>query len=128
MELMEEMRTIKALLERQLAGFAWGEMAREAPIKALLLSEMLEAGFSSALARRLVQELPDGNAEEPSRRWLRAAVNRRLRTLPADADFIMRNTRHCHGFYGASSMERLPLERALTEQVRKFKAIGRAIA
>ncbi len=47
---------------------------------------------------------------------------------PADADFIMRNTRHCHGFYGASSMERLPVERALTDHVRKFKTIGRAIA
>jgi predicted TIM-barrel enzyme len=43
---------------------------------------------------------------------------------PADADFIIRNTRHCHGFYGASSMERLPVELALTDQVRKFKAIG----
>src|SRR6476646_8740882 len=43
---------------------------------------------------------------------------------PDDADFIMKNTRYCHGFYGASSMERLPVERALTEQVRKFKAIG----
>ncbi len=43
---------------------------------------------------------------------------------PADAEFIMKNTRHCHGFYGASSMERLPVERALTDQVRKFKAIG----
>ena len=43
---------------------------------------------------------------------------------PEDADFIMKNTRKCHGFYGASSMERLPVERALTEQVRKFKSIG----
>jgi predicted TIM-barrel enzyme len=43
---------------------------------------------------------------------------------PADAAFIMTNTRNCHGFYGASSMERLPVERALTEQVRQFKAIG----
>jgi predicted TIM-barrel enzyme len=43
---------------------------------------------------------------------------------PADADFILKNTRHCHGFYGASSMERLPVERALTDQVRKFKAIS----
>jgi predicted TIM-barrel enzyme len=43
---------------------------------------------------------------------------------PADADFIMKNTSNCHGFYGASSMERLPVERALTDQVRKFKAIG----
>jgi len=43
---------------------------------------------------------------------------------PADADFVMKNTRNCHGFYGASSMERLPVERAMTDQVRKFKAIG----
>jgi predicted TIM-barrel enzyme len=43
---------------------------------------------------------------------------------PADAEFVLRETRNCHGFYGASSMERLPVERALTEQVRKFKAIG----
>jgi predicted TIM-barrel enzyme len=44
---------------------------------------------------------------------------------PEDAAFIMGNTRNCHGFYGASSMERLPTEAALTEQTRKFKAIGR---
>src|SRR5580698_6807341 len=45
---------------------------------------------------------------------------------PADADFIMKQTKICHGFYGASSMERLPVERALTDQVRRFKAIGRS--
>jgi predicted TIM-barrel enzyme len=44
---------------------------------------------------------------------------------PADAAFVMQNTRNCHGFYGASSMERLPVEAALTEQTRKFKRIGR---
>jgi predicted TIM-barrel enzyme len=42
---------------------------------------------------------------------------------PEDADFLMKNTTNCHGFYGASSMERLPTEIALTEQTRKFKAI-----
>ena len=44
---------------------------------------------------------------------------------PADAEFVLKNTKNCHGFYGASSMERLPVEVALTEQTRKFKAIGR---
>ena len=43
---------------------------------------------------------------------------------PADADFIMKNARYCHGFYGASSIERLPVERALADQMQKFKAIG----
>jgi predicted TIM-barrel enzyme len=44
---------------------------------------------------------------------------------PADAEYILKNTKNCHGFYGASSMERLPVEVALTEQTRKFKEIGR---
>jgi predicted TIM-barrel enzyme len=43
---------------------------------------------------------------------------------PDDAEFILQNCEHCHGFYGASSMERLPVELALTEQTRKFKAIS----
>jgi predicted TIM-barrel enzyme len=42
---------------------------------------------------------------------------------PADAEYILRECRDIHGFYGASSMERLPTERALTEQTRKFKQI-----
>jgi predicted TIM-barrel enzyme len=44
---------------------------------------------------------------------------------PADAEFILKNTKNCHGFYGASSMERLPVEVALTEQTRRFKSIAR---
>lgn len=45
--------------------------------------------------------------------------------MPEDAEYVLKNTRHCHGFYGASSMERLPTEIALTEQTRKFKNISR---
>lgn len=89
-QLMAEVRVIKSLLERQLAGFAWGEMAREAPVKALLLAELLEAGFSGQLSRRLVDEMPPTLDQDGGRKWLRAAVNRRLRTLPTDSDFIDR--------------------------------------
>jgi predicted TIM-barrel enzyme len=45
---------------------------------------------------------------------------------PADAEYVLARARHCHGFYGASSMERLPVERALLAQVAKFKAIKKA--
>jgi predicted TIM-barrel enzyme len=44
---------------------------------------------------------------------------------PADARYILRNCRRCHGFYGASSMERLPTEVALTETTKRFKRIRR---
>ena len=43
--------------------------------------------------------------------------------MPEDAEFILKNTKNCHGFYGASSMERLPAEIALTEQTARFKQI-----
>lgn len=43
--------------------------------------------------------------------------------MPQDAQFVLSRTSHVHGFYGASSMERLPVETALTEQVQAFKAI-----
>jgi predicted TIM-barrel enzyme len=43
---------------------------------------------------------------------------------PDDAQYMLREARHCHGFYGASSMERLPTERAMIEQTRKFKALA----
>jgi predicted TIM-barrel enzyme len=44
-------------------------------------------------------------------------------SMPADAEYILANCANLHGFYGASSMERLPTEVALTEQTRKFKSI-----
>jgi predicted TIM-barrel enzyme len=46
-------------------------------------------------------------------------------SMPADAEYILKHCPNCHGFYGASSMERLPAETALTEQTKQFKRIGR---
>jgi predicted TIM-barrel enzyme len=43
---------------------------------------------------------------------------------PDDAAYILQECRSCHGFFGASSMERLPTETALTETTRTFKRIG----
>ncbi len=42
---------------------------------------------------------------------------------PKDARFILRNCPSCNGFYGASSMERLPTERAITATTRRFRSI-----
>ena len=44
-------------------------------------------------------------------------------SMPEDAEYVLQHTENCHGFYGASSMERLPTEFALTEQTKAFKAI-----
>jgi predicted TIM-barrel enzyme len=44
--------------------------------------------------------------------------------MPDDAEYVLKRAKNCHGFYGASSMERLPVETALKQQTERFKAIG----
>ena len=65
--------------------------------------------------------------------WAEAA--RRVRTdvlivahggpiaTPQDMQFVLRHSTQCNGFYGASSMERLPTEVALTRHVAAFKEV-----
>ncbi len=42
---------------------------------------------------------------------------------PEDVAYVLKNSRHCNGFYGASSMERLPTEIAITSHVQKYKQL-----
>lgn len=44
--------------------------------------------------------------------------------MPPDATFVLQNATGVHGFYGASSMERLPVEQALKSQTEAFKEIS----
>jgi predicted TIM-barrel enzyme len=44
-------------------------------------------------------------------------------SMPEDAAYVLNNTTGVNGFYGASSMERLPVETAITGQIEAFKAI-----
>jgi predicted TIM-barrel enzyme len=42
---------------------------------------------------------------------------------PVDAEYVLHRTQGVHGFYGASSMERLPVEKAITETMKAYKVI-----
>lgn len=89
-QLMDEMHLIRGLLERQLAGFAWGSMNRESPVRAQLLGELLDAGFSGHFGRQLVEALPEDMQLAEARKWARNAVGRNLRTLGPEGDLIDR--------------------------------------
>ncbi|XP_043709710.1 toMV susceptible protein tm-1(GCR26) [Telopea speciosissima] len=43
---------------------------------------------------------------------------------PRDAEFVLKRTKGVHGFYGASSMERLPVEQAITSTMKEYKSIS----
>lgn len=42
---------------------------------------------------------------------------------PKDAEYVLSRTKGVHGFYGASSMERLPVEEAITNITKEFKGV-----
>jgi predicted TIM-barrel enzyme len=42
---------------------------------------------------------------------------------PADVDFVLKRSVHCNGFYGASSVERLPVEEAMVKHIQTFKKL-----
>jgi len=44
-------------------------------------------------------------------------------SMPEDVEYVLNRTEGVHGFYGASSMERLPTEIAIREQMQKFKSV-----
>ena len=44
-------------------------------------------------------------------------------SMPEDAEYVLQQTDGVDGFYGASSMERLPVETAMVDHIRKFKQI-----
>lgn len=89
-QLMEELGAIRGLIERQLAGFAWGDLKRESPVKSRLLGELLELGFSAELTRRLLGHVLPEADDTAARTTVRTLVNRDLMTLGSDTDIIDR--------------------------------------
>jgi predicted TIM-barrel enzyme len=46
-------------------------------------------------------------------------------SMPDDVQYVLSHSEHCNGFYGASSMERLPVEVAIEKHVRLYKSLTR---
>lgn len=89
-EVMDEIRSLRKIVEQHLAGFAWGEAARSEPVKTEILRQMLDAGFSPRLARDLLADLPRELNVAQALAWVKAAADRSLSTIGAENDIIDR--------------------------------------
>ncbi len=93
-EMARELKRMRNLLEGQLSGFAWGELARKDPLKAELMRTMLGCGFSPQLSRQLLDALPPNLDVERGVKWIKAAIVHNLRVVESGADFITRGGVH----------------------------------
>jgi flagellar biosynthesis protein FlhF len=53
-----ELRTLRRMLETQLATLAWNDLTRRAPLQTALLKELTQLGFAHALAIEVVSQIP----------------------------------------------------------------------
>ncbi len=89
-EIMDEIRTMRNMLEEQLAGFAWGDMARREPVKVSAMRKMLGAGFSPRFSRQMMDKMPPLKSEKEAFEWIRAALVRNINVANPEADIVDR--------------------------------------
>lgn len=77
--MFDELAAMKSMLQSQIAGLAWRDMAERRPLAVRLWREMVEAGFSASLARTVADKLPDDHNEAQARKWLADVLARNIR-------------------------------------------------
>ena len=82
--IISEIQNMRGVLEEQLATLAWGDLQRREPSRAKIFRVMLNAGFSPALSRQLLDGLPDGSNQEQSLKWAKAVLAGNLHTVASD--------------------------------------------
>ncbi len=88
--LAREIRALRSLVEGQLAGFAWGEIAGREPVRAEVMKRLLAAGFSTALSRQLLSNLPTALDVERALKWLKSVIAHNVPTPGEGEDILER--------------------------------------
>jgi flagellar biosynthesis protein FlhF len=73
-----ELKTLRRMLETQLAQLAWNDMTRRAPIRVEMLRELTEIGISQELAGHITGQLPENTDLTYARRFAIAALSQYL--------------------------------------------------
>ena len=88
--MMSEIRAMRGMMESQLAELSWGGTPQREPHKAVVLREMLAAGFSASLSRYLIDKLPADKDAAESMRWIKTVLARNLTTMSDEESLLDR--------------------------------------
>jgi flagellar biosynthesis protein FlhF len=70
----QELKSLRCMLETQLAQLAWSDLTRRLPVHAELLRELTEIGLARDLAERIAEQLPEGSDLAHARRFAFTAL------------------------------------------------------
>lgn len=85
---MSEIRTMRSMLQSQIAEISWANTQRREPFKANLLNRMLTAGFSPSLSRQITEKLPKFSKFEQAAKWADVILCNNMRTIENEENLL----------------------------------------
>jgi len=87
-DVMSEIRSMRGMMETQLAEMSWSSQQQRDPMKADVMREMLAAGFSATLARYLTENLPEHEKSRGGMQWIKSILARNLMTIKNENEIL----------------------------------------
>ena len=78
--IVDELQAMKDMIEERFNTLAWLGQAKQDPIQSNLMLKLIRAGYSPALARAVLERLPEDIGAAESVRWLMEVLERNLKT------------------------------------------------
>ncbi|NIE69039.1 flagellar biosynthesis protein FlhF [Burkholderia sp. Ax-1719] len=78
---MNELASMRGMMEEQFAGLLWGERQRRSPVQGALTKQLFAAGFSAQLVKMMIERLPDVETEEAGMEWVQSVLESNLPVL-----------------------------------------------
>jgi flagellar biosynthesis protein FlhF len=89
-EVMSEIRSMRGMLESQLAELSWSSQQNRQPAKSAALRELLAAGFSASLSRYLTEKMPAKATAEEGSIWTKSVLARNLSVVSDESEILDR--------------------------------------
>ena len=86
--ILNEIKAMHSMLQKQIETLSWNNVQQRDPQRAGLLRRMLNAGFSTLLARQLLDKMPAGN--EKGEFWIKQVLKRNVRVAGAADDIVVK--------------------------------------
>jgi len=87
-DVMSEIRSMRGVLETQLAEISWGGTQKREPAKAAIMREMLAAGFSASLSRLITENLPQSPKSQDAMFWVKSVLAKNLMTMANENELL----------------------------------------
>jgi flagellar biosynthesis protein FlhF len=84
--ILSEIKSMRTMMQEQLACLSWSDMEHRDPQRSQMLRNLLNAGFSPALSRQLLEKMPAG----ADLSWVRQVLGNNLRVATQEEDVVVR--------------------------------------